>query len=418
MTEPITWRSIGAPNFGNTANGMATANDMFRNAFDGIKGVIKEQEATDASNWNLGKEANTNAFLNKLMSYKTAEEAQAAQASGELGNMMSGFGAQIDGTAARTAQQSLVENLQRKEVQAQQHKDYSEEVKQRDVVAALQGAYLNATNEDEAKRVMQATGIYRDSGMLNAQGSIKLLKDGLERSTSIGDKDWKGKERSRTESNWGHEDKLHPLQIDEMLAKIASTRADVGLKGAQAKYYSEGGARAKKDAEDSANKSSNRAAIEHLIKNSVLGDGTLEGLDGRKTLRTALTDVMGLPANAVADVVENVYAQYPNGQFSSSFINKEGKTDVKSLPVPVRAVVEAVGNNPDWLGNGGLWSRRGDTARAELIKSLKKAEYVNQIEDAMYLRDRGATKAVLERLKDDSLPVSGGGSKDNKKHQK
>lgn len=226
MTEPITWRSIGAPNFGNTANSMATANDMFRNAFDGIKGVIKEQEATDASNWNLGKEANTNAFLNKLMSYKTAEEAQAAQASGELGNMMSGFGAQIEGNAARTAQQSLVENLQRKEVQAQQHKEFSENVKQQDVVAGLQGALINAANPDEAKRVQQAIGIYRDSGMLNAPGSVKLLNEALTRANTIDDREWLGKERGFKTDDNAREAAKHPLELDSLRANTDLARAN------------------------------------------------------------------------------------------------------------------------------------------------------------------------------------------------
>jgi hypothetical protein len=102
---------------------MELAQRSFDNAFTGLGGVLKQQEATDQANWNQIKENNTQDFLNKLYSAQGAEGFKALQDSGQLEQMLAANGAQIDRAAARSAMDGRLSTLQNRDTQAITYKN-------------------------------------------------------------------------------------------------------------------------------------------------------------------------------------------------------------------------------------------------------------------------------------------------------
>lgn len=155
MATPITWQSIARPDFDSVNKGLLQTAALFNSAVDGFKDPLKEANATVQQNWNQGKENNTNALLNKFAGFKTAEEAQAALESGSVAEMLGGYGAQVDGSAVRAAQQNLVSNLQKKAVEADTYQQTQLAAAERDGIGQAQTAIANG-QYDDAKRIMQS----------------------------------------------------------------------------------------------------------------------------------------------------------------------------------------------------------------------------------------------------------------------
>jgi hypothetical protein len=116
MAGPITWRTVNGPSLAEASRPMESAQRSFDNAFTGLGGVLKQQEATDQANWNQIKENNTQDFLNKLYSAQGAEGFKALQDSGELDRMLAANGAQIDRAAARSAMDGRLDTLQQRDL--------------------------------------------------------------------------------------------------------------------------------------------------------------------------------------------------------------------------------------------------------------------------------------------------------------
>jgi hypothetical protein len=123
MAGPITWRTVNGPSLAEAGRPMESAQRSFDNAFTGLGGVLKQQEATDQANWNQVKENNTQNFLNKLYSAQGAEGFKALQDSGELDRMLAANGAQIDRAAARSAMDGRLSTLQNRDTQAITYKN-------------------------------------------------------------------------------------------------------------------------------------------------------------------------------------------------------------------------------------------------------------------------------------------------------
>ena len=171
MATPITWQSISKPDFDSVNKGLLQSAVLFSNAFDGFKDTLKESNATVEQNWKQGKENNTNALLNKFAGFKTAEEAQAALESGAVAEMLGGYGAQVDGSAVRAAQQNLVGNLQKKAIEADVYQQAQLAVQERDPIGQAQAAIVNGRYED-AQLIAQS---------LSPKAQAALAKDILNR---------------------------------------------------------------------------------------------------------------------------------------------------------------------------------------------------------------------------------------------
>ena len=131
----ITWRNVDAPSFGDSARTLGMAGDSFNNMFGVLNKQLEKHQALGEQNWDARKALNTDQYLNRLQSFKTPEEAAAAQA--ETQALRQSFGAQFDMSAARNAESTLTENLQRRAMTTQGYQDQQADLGERDAVADL-----------------------------------------------------------------------------------------------------------------------------------------------------------------------------------------------------------------------------------------------------------------------------------------
>lgn len=112
---PITWRNIEAPSMVGVAGLAESTRRTFNDAMSALRGSFDEYGQQIQTQWDQGKEANTQAFLDKLAQYKTPEELAAAQEAGEIQAFRQQFGNKIDAAAVRDAeanmQQKLIERI-------------------------------------------------------------------------------------------------------------------------------------------------------------------------------------------------------------------------------------------------------------------------------------------------------------------
>jgi len=240
MGNVITWRNIDAPNMGDPSRTLASAGNAFRDMFSGLQTELGNFQANEEANWQQNRENNTNAFLARLAEFQTPEEAQAAMASGELRGMLEGFGAQVDQRLAADRMGSLIQNLQERAMAAQQfeqgqqaHKDWREELGQRDVLNGLNEALLRAETPEEVANLKQAISIYQESGMLNSRGSSALMGAALTRRANL-----VSEGREEQKHNWlvdqnAHAELLRPGELDLQKAKLEAERVQAAAARAQ-----------------------------------------------------------------------------------------------------------------------------------------------------------------------------------------
>ena len=231
MGNAITWRNIDAPNMGDPSRTLTSAGNSFRDMFSGLQTELGNFQANEEANWQQNKENNTNAFLARLSEFQTPEEAQAALASGELRGMLEGFGAQVDQRLAADRMGSLVQNLQERAMAAQQfeqgqqaHKDWREELGQRDVLNGLQEALLRAGTPEEVANIKQAIGIYQSSGMLNSRGGNALMGDALARRANLISEGREEQKHKWLAAQNAHAELLRPGELDLQKAKLEAKR--------------------------------------------------------------------------------------------------------------------------------------------------------------------------------------------------
>lgn len=155
MANPITWQNIQTPSQGNPAQFMQLATNGIDGAFDKLQGVLKQRETTDQANWEAQKGNNTQAFLDQMAQFRTPQELQAAQASGQLEQLRQGYGAQVDRSAIRSAEQNQLGVLQKRTTDGIAHDT---------AVAANKNApileeYLTASPARQAEIVAQNPGM-------------------------------------------------------------------------------------------------------------------------------------------------------------------------------------------------------------------------------------------------------------------
>lgn len=119
----ITWQNINGPSVAQAAVPLGDAQKTFAGMFSGLEDILKKREAIDTANYAQGKTNNTEAFLNEVNKYRTAEEFKAAQDAGVLSQMRQGFGAQIDAAAVRAAEDARLSTLQQRGLAGIQYND-------------------------------------------------------------------------------------------------------------------------------------------------------------------------------------------------------------------------------------------------------------------------------------------------------
>lgn len=151
----ITWRNIAGPSLAEASRPLESAQRMITGGFDAFNNVLQKQESTDRANWNQQKDNNLNTFMNTLYAAKGPEEFKRMQDSGELMQMLQGYGAQIDQSAARSAMDTRLGTLQQREKQGIEYGNFMTDERQRPVVQdILSKAALG--DKEGAMKVMAA----------------------------------------------------------------------------------------------------------------------------------------------------------------------------------------------------------------------------------------------------------------------
>lgn len=109
----ITWRNVES-NLGFRDAGMLlrTAQDSFNESTSSLADILKQYQQTNDYNYGVQKENNTNAYLDRVNSYRTPEELEAARKSGELDQLRQQFGGLIDSSKIRGAEDARFQSLQ------------------------------------------------------------------------------------------------------------------------------------------------------------------------------------------------------------------------------------------------------------------------------------------------------------------
>lgn len=240
MGNVITWRNIDAPNMGDPSRALTSAGNSFRDMFSGLQTELGNFQANEEANWQQNRENNTNAFLARLAEFQTPEAAQAAMASGELRGMLEGFGAQVDQRLAADRMGSLVQNLQERALAAQQfeqgqqaHKDWREELGQRDVLNGLNEALLRAQTPEDVANLKQAISIYQESGTLNSRGSNALMGEALARRANLVSEGREEQKHSWLVAQNAHAEQMRPGELGIQQASLEAARVQAEAARAQ-----------------------------------------------------------------------------------------------------------------------------------------------------------------------------------------
>lgn len=158
---PITWRNIEAPSLVGVAGMAESARRTFNDAMSSLRSGFDEYGEQIQTQWDQGKEANTQAFLDQLAQYKTPEELAAAQAAGALQNLKAQFGNQIDRNAVRDAEAQQADVLMRRIAAQNQYADDKTNRDARPLVDQFNS--LIADNKlDEARKFLQSNVLGTD----------------------------------------------------------------------------------------------------------------------------------------------------------------------------------------------------------------------------------------------------------------
>lgn len=410
MADPITWRSINAPDFRASAASMAAAANTFDGAFDGLRTALNQHQVDQEKFAAKRTKENTAAYLTHLASFQDPATAEAALKSGQLAEMLRGYGSEIDVPTAIAAQNSLVQNLQQRAVQnmqfqqeGQKFKDYQTDLGQRDTVNALQEALQRASTPDEVNRIKQALGIYQSQGYVDNRAGVDIIKNAVAREGGLVTEGRAAEKHGWDSDKAAREKEMAPL--DKSLRQ-----AQINQANASAERYRNPVERGGGEGKESPMMAQLRAARDAVIKDGPLGDGTIVGLEGRKNLRTALKDTLGLTDNAIEDVIEKVYDTYGEGKVKTSYKKPDGTMDVAEIDIPVRVILEEAAKNPEWLGNGSLWSRKGDTTLKGLKNRLSDPELIENIRQHTRLQKEGDYGLVAEAQRQGFAIPSGKGA--------
>jgi hypothetical protein len=230
MAGPITWRTVNGPSLAEAGRPMESAQRSFDNAFTGLGGVLKQQEATDQANWNQVRENNTQDFLNKLYSAQGADGFKALQDSGELDRMLAANGAQIDRAAARSAMDGRLGTLQQRDVAGINYKNTMDDNAQAPEVRRIQ--MLTLTNPDAAAAELAAKPDLRAAVQL-AQGIDARKQTLTDRDRANTRFTWDTDAQKWKADDAAQKELLRPFEVQAAQLGVQSKRMQNSLTGLQ-----------------------------------------------------------------------------------------------------------------------------------------------------------------------------------------
>ena len=222
--EPITWRNVSGPSLTEAFRPMQSAQQSILGGFDTFNNLLQKQETVDRANWQQQKENNLNDFMNQIYAAKGPEGFKALQDSGQLDQMLAGYGAQIDQAAARKTLDTRMGFLQDQ---------------------ALKDVNYNNTMTDEAQ-----APLLREIQMMSYKDPAKAqalldqhpeLRKGAEAARLVDERGQVVVDRDRATKRFGWEEQKVPLELQGMRlgndAKAQSIKlGGIQLKDAQLAY--------------------------------------------------------------------------------------------------------------------------------------------------------------------------------------
>lgn len=361
----ITWRNVDAPNLLGVSQMMRVGQQGINDGLDGIGDVLKKQQEVEAANWQTQKTNNTNNLYNKLMGFTTPEEYQAGAAG--LQQEMSGMGAQVDQAAFRQALDKRLPELQQRSVQGQQYKDQQLDVQSRPIVDRLS---TMAMSEDKDLRTSAKAALlqYQNEG---------LIRNPAELAAKIDRADYTFTERGRETEKFGFDKEAEKRKAAMHPLDLAAKRADISYKGALTNK--ENAAANKENAalnsEGKGGSKQSAAALEALVKGSVMSAGVIGTKDGDASVMEWITkNLSGAEKN---DAIYNFNKRKSEGVV----VGKDENGKPIKAPIPAQIMINALGSsseNPLAMLVPG-WSRRGDDADNLLTKLMQDPTLLREI---------------------------------------
>lgn len=393
----ITWRDLAAPSFRDTGLLMGQAQQGFNSGFDQLNNVLKREQDTAEANWKVQRDNNTQAFLNSINQYRTADEYQAAQKAGVFDQLRQQFGQQIDHAAIRAAEDGRPSVLQGRDVQdityGNTMQDAKEAPTKQQVMAGILSGEIKSTDQlaqySQNRFFLDATGKLRDIEYQNVTRNRegKVFDDNMLTSAV---------QRREKEAHIG----LMGLQGEavKMQAEAAKERASLERNLRESGGGGEGGTKAPTFSPEVANA---------YIKNTSYSGGEVGKPEGAKTIDEAIKSA-GVEQTD-ANKIRRVLSEMP-GTFKGTVVDPTTKEEkVVDFPIPAQLVGKHLGAS---YGNGLFTFGRGHYANSlkTLIEDDIKqnanqyaAEYlgVNQVRDnSQYpaLIGQGARAAAVRNL--------------------
>lgn len=323
MSTPITWRTVQGPSLADASRPIDSAARLLSGGFGTLQDALKDQYAIEEQNWKVQKDNNTNAFLNQIYAANGPEGFKALQDSGQLQQMLSGFGAQIDQAKAREVMDSRLGTLQKRD---QENWAYQN--------AALDQQEAPQVNEAKALiaqgKVEQATPLINS---LSTRAQASLFSAADEKTQQLLERKWKAEK--------------HPLELQQIRAQINSSNQSA----ANSKIQGEAAAFNLQQARKQADAAALQARIDAALKDNIYSEGVLKPGDTQ-----GLVDLMN-KQNIGADdkgdwwddtrekqakIVERINKLAMNGMEVSVPDPVTGKVKKENIPVPLGAIKAAL----------------------------------------------------------------------------
>ena len=322
MVSPITWRNVEMPSIEAATKAMALGQQGINTGFEGFNNLIKQRETTDQANWDQGKLNNTNAFLSASQEAKTPDEFAAKEA--QLRQMLGGYGAQVDSTAARNALDGRMAMLQARAEQDLRYGQLQRTEEQRGLSTHL--ATMAANGQTDAVRQILAVHPELEAGAKLATDvkafDRRLVEEG-QKDTRFGFDQAQEKDRAL----------MAPLDRAAKNASIRASDASAAHSRAQASRALQESTKIKN--EGSLNALA-KAGYTEAYKQSIMSNGVIGMGKGTDNLSKGLKD-SGIAPEFIKDIMENVQKEFPNGIPAG----KDAKGTPLYKPVPVDFVLRA-----------------------------------------------------------------------------
>jgi hypothetical protein len=374
----ITWRNVSGPSLAEASRPLEAAQRSIDNAFTGLGGVLRQQESTDAANWNQVKENNTQDFLNKLYSAQGAEGFKALQDSGELERMLAANGAQIDRAAALSAMDGRMGTLQQRDRQGWEFQDAALDQQEAPVVNQVKG-FLAQGNLEGAKPLIAGLSARGQANMLTALDQKE--RQLIERSRGDLEFGWKGAAEAQNQAlrplavaeAQGKVDNI-PLQRDQLRAQINSSNASAAASN-ESVLTSQAN---RKRLEEEAKKATERQRLATALEGNLYADGVYtdsNSVDLAKIMKDYSIGGKDEDAGKIrSDITRRLNKLSRDG---IKVVGPDGKSE--TLPIPLGAVKAALLASTDSWGpdNFGSSFERELKARLESVTQKRPSNMLN-----------------------------------------